>query len=282
MTLFQGALFLIALGLIGFVVVQMFYSRVRQRVVLPSRRPLCFAHRGFSSQHPENTIPAFRAAFDAGVDGIELDVTLSADGQVVVRHDFDLERTTDGVGYVWEHTYDSLKKFNAAHYFGGNYPFEGIPLLTDVLDILPPSTIINIELKSFKNRSYGIERKVVQLVRQYGIENRTIISSFNPFWLLKIRLLAPELSIAFIWWNEDVPLLLKRPHFVTILRPEMFHPAAHLITPAMVGEAHRRGMIVSAWTVNNLPMIQHLHEIGVDGIITDNPEIVSKFRESVE
>lgn len=235
---------------------------------------MCLAHRGVPSLAPENTLPSFEEAVEAGADGIELDVVETADGEVIVRHDFDLERTTDGTGYVWDTTYQALSQLNAAYRWQGRFPRTVTPRLADVLESLPDHMVLNIELKSNNWRSTGLEEKVVALVRRYRLVKRTIISSFNPYWLWRVRWLEPELRIGYILSDVDVPWSLRRPYFLNLVRPDLLHVGAEMVTPEMVIKAHRRGMKVNAWTVNNRPMIEYLKSIGVDGVFTDFPELV--------
>ncbi|MEE9464952.1 MAG: glycerophosphodiester phosphodiesterase family protein [Candidatus Neomarinimicrobiota bacterium] len=246
---------------------------------LPFYKPgelLFMAHRGAPARAPENTLPAFAEAAVTGVDGIELDVQVTADGVVVVRHDYDLERTTDGEGYIWDQTWDELSRLNAAHRQPGGYPPTPVPRLEEVLPLIPKHMLVNIELKSERWVSTGVERKVVAMVQELGLVHRTLISSFNPFCLLRIRYLEPKLPLALNWWDVDVPWLLRKPRLLNLLQPDCLHPSVDVVTPEVVGRAHSHGVRVNVWTVNNRPLIDYLRSIGVDGIITDFPELVQK------
>lgn len=252
----------------------LWFWRAREVPFYPEGRLLCLAHRGIPSKAPENTLPAFQAAFEAGVDGIELDVMETADGVLIVKHDHDLERVTEGTGYVWETTYEVVAGLDAAYRWWGEYPPTRIPRLEEVLEALPPEVLVNIELKTWRWFNPGFGKKVVALVRRYRLVKRTIISSFNPLLLMKVRWLEPELLIAFNWWDVDMPWFLRRPYFASLLHPDLLHPSVQVVTPEAVAGAHRRGMKVNVWIVNNRPMIQYLKSIGVDGIFTDFPELV--------
>ncbi len=264
---------LTALTVVG-VVRYLLFWRAREVTFYPEGRLLCLAHRGVPSRAPENTLPAFEEAFKTGVDGIELDVMESADGVLIVRHDYHLEEDTEGNGYVWELPYAAIAELNAAHRWGGKFPPTHIPRLEDILKVLPEDVLINIELKTRRWFDPGFEEKVIALVRQYYLVKRTIVSSFNPLSLLKVRWLEPELAIGYIWRDTLVPWYLRRPYFVNLVHPDFLHPHVIVMTPGIVDKAHRRGMKVNVWTVNNRPMIQYLKSIGVDGIFTDFPELV--------
>lgn len=274
-----GLIFIIAGLVVAGAIRRLWFWRARETLVYHEGRLLCLAHRGVPSLAPENTLLSFQEAFKAGVDGIELDVTETADGEVIVMHDFDLERTTDGTGYVWDTLYEQLTHLNAAHTWQGQIPKTRIPRLAEVLELVPEDMMINIELKSNSWRSTGLEEKVVALVRRYRLVKRTIISSFNPFWLMRVRWLEPELRIGYILSDVDVPWILRRPYFLNLVRPDLLHVDAEILTPEMVIKAHRRGMKVNAWTVNNRPMIEYLKSIGVDGVFTEFPELVQQANE---
>jgi len=250
------------------------FWRARGVSFYPEGRLLCLAHRGVPSRAPENTLPAFQLAFESGVDGIELDVMETADGELIVKHDHDLERVTEGIGYVWETTYEVIAGLDAAYRWKGAYPPTRIPRLEEVLAILPEDMLINIELKTRRWFNPGFEEKAVELVRRYHLVERTIISSFNPFALIKVRRLEPGLAIGLNWWDVDAPWYLRKPYFVNLVHPDFLHPSVDVVTREVVARAHRRGMKVNVWTVNNRPMIQYLKSIGVDGIVTDHPEVI--------
>ncbi|UCD36963.1 MAG: hypothetical protein JSW54_08995, partial [Fidelibacterota bacterium] len=266
--------FLLALAMLAGVVRYLFFWQARTVPFYPENRPLFLAHRGAPHQAPENTLPAFQVAFDAGVDGIELDVMQTVDGELIVKHDHDLERVTEGVGYVWETPYDKIVKLNAAHRWEGAFPPTPIPRLEEVLAILPEDMLINIEMKTRRGKNPGLEKRVVELVRRYRLVQRTIISSFDPFSLIRVRRLEPDIAIGLIWWIHS-PWILRKLVFASSLHPDLLHPHAEVVTPDMVVKAHRRGMKVNVWTINNRPMIEYLQSIGVDGIFTDFPELAS-------
>jgi len=267
---------LAALLALGAAIRRIWFWQVRAAPFHKPGQLLCLAHRGILSRAPENTLPAFEETIKAGVDGIELDVMETADGVVVVRHDFDLEHTTDGTGYVWERPYEYLAGLNAAAAWGGSYPRTPLPTLEEALALIPSDMLVNIELKAHRWRSAGLEEKVVALVRECRRVQHTIISSFNPYWLMQVRRLEPQLRLGFLWRDVDMPWYLRRPVFLNLVQPDFLHPSLRVVTPAVVERAHRRGMKVNVWTVNNRPMIKHLKAMGVDGVFTDFPELVQQ------
>ncbi len=138
-----------------------------------------FAHRGFKGKYPENTMLAFNKAIEAGADGIEFDVHLSKDGEIVIIHDETLERTTDGSGLVGEKTLDQLKNLNASKAYP-DYQVQRILTLSEYFDFAKDYDIItNIELKTSIIDYPGIEEKVYKVIKEYNLAEKVIISSFN-------------------------------------------------------------------------------------------------------
>ncbi|MFC1619330.1 glycerophosphodiester phosphodiesterase [Candidatus Neomarinimicrobiota bacterium] len=271
---------LFIVGSVAAAVRYLWFWKTRDVGLHPEKRLLILGHRGAPSQAPENTLPGFQAAFAAGLDGIELDVMETADGELVVAHDYDLEWHTNGTGFIHETMADVLLQVNAAHRWEPDFPSTPIPRLDDVLKILPEHVIVNIELKTQNWFHPGFERKVLALVHQYDLEKRTVISSFNPFSLLKVRWLASEVAVGYIWRRDtQVPWYLRRPYLLNLVQPHFFHPQVYLVTRKFVEKAHRHGMKVNVWTVNNRPVIDYLKSLGIDGIFTDFPELITSVKE---
>ena len=157
-----------------------------------------FAHRGASAYAPENTLEAFRLAMEQGADGIELDVQMTKDGELVVIHDETIDRVSNGNGAVRDYTLEELKQFSVSNHFE-QYPDVKIPTLREVLELIKPGTMeINIELKTGIYWYPQIEQKVLELVKEEGMEERIIYSSFNHYSVQKIRELSPEAETAYL------------------------------------------------------------------------------------
>ena len=151
-------------------------------------RPLIWAHRGASGYLPENTLEAFQKAVDMGADGIELDVHKTKDGVLVVIHDEMIDRTSDGTGWVKDMTYDELLQYNYNRTHQESLSHATIPTLAQVFDLIKPTNLtINIELKTGIVFYENIEADTVALVREYGLENRVIYSSFNHASVLQVK-----------------------------------------------------------------------------------------------
>ncbi|MFH1850937.1 MAG: glycerophosphodiester phosphodiesterase family protein, partial [Candidatus Neomarinimicrobiota bacterium] len=206
-------------------------------------------------------------ALQAGLRGTELDVIETKDGHLVCSHNFDLERVTDGEGYLFERELPYLTRINAAHHFKG-YPFENIPLLEDVLSFFPTDFRINIEVKPRSLGDLFTTIKVARIVSQRNLQNRVIISSFNPLALLGVKLVDASILTGFLIEPDTWPLF----RLINVGHPDCLHLDAGLVSNDLLRYARQRGMVVNVWTVNNKPAIDWLVNKGVDGIITDRPE----------
>lgn len=145
------------------------------------KQPMVFGHRGASAYAPENTLPAFALAIEQGADGVELDVHLTRDNELVVIHDEDVRRTTNGTGLVKDYTLAELQALCADNGMSG-FAEARIPTLQQVLDLIKPSNLlVNIELKTGILWYDGIEEKALHLVEQMGMQERVIWSSFNHY-----------------------------------------------------------------------------------------------------
>lgn len=218
------------------------------------------AHRGASGNWPENTLLAFREALAAGARWLELDVHLSADRQLMVIHDAFLQRTTSGRGKVEQHQSEELQQLDAGQ-------GEPIPLLADVLDLASGRAGVNIELKG-----PGTGQAVAALLqhRRSGgqISDRILVSSFNVDELRQLSGLLPQAAVGLL--TEKVDQQLWR--LVEELQPWSLHVASACVDGQLVAEAHRRGLKLLVYTVNDPARLQRLKNIGVDGVFTDFPE----------
>ena len=236
---------------------------------------LNLAHRGASAYAPANTLAAFRRAEELGADGVELDVHLSADGALVVIHDFTVDATTDGHGRVRDMTLAELKRLDAGSWFDPRFAGERIPTLEEVVEALGERMILNIELKSPSWRSEGLEQAVVELVEARRLDRRVILSSFNPWTVWRLRRLAPHLTIGLLY-DANLALPLRRAWLRPLLRPKALHPHHRLVTARYVAWAHAKGYRVYTWTVNDPAEMRRLIALQVDGIITDRPDVLRR------
>ena len=232
--------------------------------------PLIIAHRGASALAPENTMAAFRLAKELGADGIELDVMLSADEQLVVIHDQRVNRTTNGKGKVNEMSWDALKTLDAGSYFDERFAGEPLPLLNQVFEELGGQLLINVELKNYATPRDQLTEKVVDLILQMGLKNSAMLSSFNARNLLKAESLDPSIPRGLLTLPglPGIPYrgwLGKRYHY------DALHPYHKDVNARMVSRLHAAGKKINVWTVNNPEDLLRMRDLGVDMIICNDP-----------
>lgn len=236
--------------------------------------PLNLGHRGAQKVAPENTLAAFERARVMGADGVELDVQLSADGALIVMHDFRVERTTNGQGAVKELKLDYLRGLDAGGWFSPEFRGERVPTLDEVLDWAGDAMLLNIELKSFSLRGDGLEQKVIEAVRREQLQGRVILSSFNPLSLIRAKRIAPEISIGLLY-ASDLPLPLRRAWLRPVVRPNALHPQWRMVSDPYMTWARRAGYRVNVWTADEFRDQQRLTELDVDAIITNRPDTLA-------
>jgi glycerophosphoryl diester phosphodiesterase len=237
-------------------------------------RPLNIAHRGASAYAPENTLAAFRLALEMGADGFELDVMLSADGHLVVIHDDTADRTTDGSGPVQEKTLAELKALDAGARFDARFAGERIPTLREIFDLVAGDrAFVNVEIKTDSLKGDGLEEKLVALIRRYGLGECLLISSFNPFALWRMRRLAPDLPLALLY-AEDQRIHLRDRWFAFLSHPDALNPSFRMATQEHVRRAKSKGHRLYVWTVDEEKEMRRLIALGVDGIITNKPDLL--------
>ena len=235
---------------------------------LTPKKTLLLGHRGVRGPLPENplenTLPAFKAALDAGLDGVETDVQRTRDGSLILFHDFALP---DGRRVV------SLTQAELKMAVPDLATLEELFLLARGF----PGTLLNLELKTAGWRTGGLERAAAAAIRASGMDGRVLVSSFNPLSLVRLRLYAPELRAALLY-SPDGPRWLRTNRaahvFVHLLHPDALHPRFSLIDAELTVWARRRGLILNAWTVNDPEDVKRLARLDVNGLMADNPKLL--------
>ncbi|MGD0643281.1 MAG: glycerophosphodiester phosphodiesterase family protein [Candidatus Bathyarchaeia archaeon] len=218
---------------------------------------LRIGHRGARAYAPENTLASFKKALEIGVDAVELDVRRTKDNQLVVIHDTNVKRTTDGEGLVSELTLKEIKGFSAEK-------GEKIPTLHEALDFLDKKVKVFVELKET-----GIEEQVLSIVHEKGIEKNVVIISFLEDALKKVRALDKDIETGLLYANHKNPikaaLELKANYLLALYR---------FTHTANVEKAHENGLKMIVWTINKPEEIEEYTKKGVDGIASDKPDIL--------
>lgn len=235
-----------------------------------SARPTkVIGHRGASNLAPENTLAAFELAFMLTLDGVELDIQRSVDGELIVFHDEDLSRTTNGTGWVGEKTLAELQTLDAGGWFDLRYEGESIPTLSEVFELMRVNEMtLFLELKD-PHFYPDIEIEVANIIREYQFENRVQVRSFDHEALKTFHHIAPEIPISELWWEK---LPSENETFTRTI-----NALYTLYTPETLAQIHERGQQATAWTVNNLEAAKRLITWGIDAITTDNPDQVKKL-----
>lgn len=234
--------------------------------------PWIIAHRGYRSLYPENTMIAFRAALDAGVQMVELDVVLSRDRKLIVIHDAALERTTNGKGLVKDHSMEELKQLDAGSWFDPRFAGERLPILEEALELLRGRALINIEIKWHAYEpDYppdAIERQVVELVRRKKMQDCSLISSFESKILEHIAAIedAPALSLI-----SKYPADRSMVGACRRIKIFSWHPNHKILTHDQVKMMHAAGIKVFPYNVDTTKDYERMLKIDVDGMIVSDP-----------
>ena len=211
-----------------------------------SNKPLIFAHRGAKAVAPENTLPAFAKALEMGVDGIELDVHSSRDGQLAVIHNFSVNKLTNRRGLVRHFTAAQLAAMDAGSHLGPQFAGTGIPTLDQVFDLVGNRCLVNVEIKSNS-------------------------PSFNAITLIRLHALDPKVQLGFLYYLP-MPTYLLDAWFTSVMQLRALHPYHKLVNADLMHYAQGKGCAVNTWTINDLDEAKRLADLGVTTIMSDVPD----------
>lgn len=268
-------------------------TRTRTTVERPAyirhEGPLFFAHRGGSLLAPENTLAAFDRGASLGADALELDIQETRDGELVVIHDATVDRTTDATDPVASFTLDELRRLDAGYRFspdaGATFPFRGqghtIPTLREVFARYP-ALRINIDLKGSNPVR---ERRLWELIQEHEAQDRTLVASGDEHVpIVRFRTLVAGRTATSASGDEIRNFLFGswcgatrwlRPAYVALQVPETWH-GVRVVSPRLIAAAHRRGLDVHVWTVDDAAAMERLLAWGVDGVMTDRPDVLAR------
>lgn len=240
-------------------------------------QPVIFAHRGASAHAPENTLAAFELALAQHAEGIELDVKLTADGQVVVIHDATVNRTTGSHGRVKDLSLAQLQSLDAGSFFSEKYRGEKIPTLEEVFETVGKRAFINVELTNYNTPRDQLVETVCMLVKKFGLQKRVIFSSFLASNLSKARAYLPGVPRGLLAFHGLLGAWARSFGFA-FGRYHALHPNLKDVTPEQVQRVHRLQRRIHVWTVNAAEDMRRLFGWGVDAIITDDPPLAVQVR----
>lgn len=235
-----------------------------------------FAHRGFSGYYPENTMLAFqKVAEETKAIGIELDIQLTKDGEIVIMHDETLDRTTNGTGFVKDYTLAELKMLSVGVNFKGFLPRQTIPTMREYFEwVCTTDLITNIELKTSVFEYEGIEEKLVAMVREFGLEDKIWYSSFNHQTMDRLQKLMPEAKCGLLMdtWLMNVGA------YAASLNAYSVNACSFFAAKEGVSEdLHAHNVLLQAWTPNDEEIMQKLIDRNVDILITNYPDKAAKL-----
>ncbi len=241
------------------------------------KRPLVVAHRGGAGLAPENTLAAFRRALDLGVDALELDVRLSRDGHPVAIHDATVDRTMEGSGRVSAMPLAALQALRARGVGGG-----GVPSLREVLALARGRTRLFVDVKTDDGEPHrAVEEKVLRATQAAGVEAAVTFLSFDLLCLRRVRELHGGVAIGIlVSWGffrahgrAALDRLLEEARGLQAERIGVHH---ELATPALLGDLRGAGLATDVWTVSDAPAMRRFALLGVDGLITDRPDLLQQ------
>jgi len=238
---------------------------------------LNIAHRGFSGCFPENTLLSFRKAMELGVDAIELDVQLSRDGELMIFHDEELQRTTGEKGWLKGFTYSELRQLDASGVYHGEYGENRIPTLDEYLNLIVGSEVITfIELKNSMVCYPGMEEKVAEHINNFGENERFILYSANHHSVKTFGEMMPDVPLLFSFdnWLFNYGAYC-RSHGISNCMPYF-----RSLNPEVVAEIKLNGVSIYPWTVDQSDDMRAMLDLCVDGVLTNRPDRLQSVIES--
>jgi len=237
---------------------------------LMGTEPVIVAHRGASSLAPENTMAAVYKALELGIPWVEIDVHRTRDSVLVILHDETLDRTTNGKGEVARKRLNELAELDAGSWFGPEFAGEPIPTLEEVLLACKDKAVVLIELKGART-----EKLTVELVRELDMTDQVIIQSFDHQAVAKAKTLAPEIpTFILVRQDNNAQGLVNTAKFYNA---DGIGIRRNLLTPELIVLAHEESLVIIPWTVDDPTEMKEFLQLGVDGIITNYPQVLQEI-----
>jgi len=227
------------------------------------------AHRGASRAAPENTLSAMKKAIEYGVDYAECDVFRTKDSEIVLFHDEEMERTTGQPGMIWEYTLAELREFEVGSWFSEEFKGEPIPTLREVIQLVKGHIKLNIEVK-VSGKDPDIAQQVVDIIRSENFAKECMVTSFEKPVIEKVKEIAPDVITGFIFDEEHPPDIFEG-------NWEVVCSKRNIVDEAFVRRAKQNGKRLFVWTVNYPVEMEKFIDLGVDGIITDAPDLLKQI-----
>lgn len=240
------------------------------------------SHRGANKYAPQNTLPAFEKSISIGVDGFETDVHITKDDELVLCHNYTIDETSDGKGSIANMTLEELKRYDFGRYFSERYAGTRIPTVDEFLTFVETTGIpvLNIELKSPKQNETAIVSETIRLVKEHRLFDKLIISSFDPKLLVEAKQIDENCKTGLLYSPDKKNVykdrLISHPiDFAKSIGVDALHPHYIFVDKKYVNEAHKANLQVNIWTADSVRSIEKMILCGVDGIITNFPDVVN-------
>ena len=233
-------------------------------------RVLNIAHRGFSGKYPENTNIAFVKALTEGYcDGIEVDVHMTKDGKLVIIHDSKLDRTTTGTGFIKDYTLEEVLQFDAGIKYDPKYKGEKLSSIDTALDLVKKYNVrLYIEIKNSENEYKGIEKKIVEKVEEFELQDKVFLYSYNGDSIKRVKLLDPCIKTGLL--SKGVTWDIRDYRYADII--SFCYEAAD---QEAIETIHSIGKKITVWTVDEISDMKKMIALGVDAIITNYPDTLN-------
>ena len=241
------------------------------------------SHRGANKYAPQNTMPAFKKSIEIGIDGFETDVHFSSDGHIVICHNYTVDETSNGMGNVSDMTLERLRELDFGSYFSDEFKGTQLPTLEEFLELCKDDSVkvMNIEIKEPKDGKKDIADKTIEIVKDFGLFDKLLISSFDPEIIIRCKEVDPECKTGFLYSPDRkityTKMILGYVDYAKEIGADYLHPHYSLVNAKYVEKLHENGIGVNPWTVDDKDTAVKLLSYGVDGIITNVPDVMNKI-----
>ena len=253
----------------------------KKEALYTMKKPILYAHRGFSGKYPENSPLAFRKVLEeTTADGIESDVHISKDGELVIFHDASVERTSNGAGFIKDKTYDELLQLDIGMWKSPEFAGQHIWKLEELLDFCKETgLLLNLELKNYEVFYEGLEERVIKEIVSRKMEKQVSVSSFNHISMQQFKLLNPEIETGLLY---DKPYL-DMDAYIARSNADNMHPRYMLMQyqPELMKLYHDNGMKVITWTVDEPADIRDMILRSADAIISNQTDVLCRIADEM-
>ena len=232
------------------------------------KKMLIFGHRGAPAYEKENTLVSFLKAIEQGADGIELDLQKSKDNHIIIHHD---ETLKDEVSKIKYNNFEKIQKIQKK---------DPLNTIEDIKEILSKIKILNLEIKSSSIFNNNIEKDVINFIEKNQIINKTIVSSFNPIVLYKLKKIKKNLMIGYLFTKEEVHWSLKTLFWAKLIKPDILHVDIKFLNSKIMKWSYKKRIPVFVFTINKKEEYIYVKELGVQGIFTDDPKKMKEIRQN--